>query len=290
MIKGITHDESGKVKDKLPVIGKVATGKAPDDNTPYPRKTDHFMIKKRKRISNNVKWVQDEQLMSEFSKNNEPKEIPIMFLSNNIDGNLRSALNWWKSDHLHCFGDGETGWRWDDSKEERVKWDCKCEKFEEGKCKPNGQLWFTILSDKAEIGGVYGYYTTSSRTIRQLYTNLKTIKSYTSTDKQPSGRLRGLPLRLKLYPDETKFKDKSGEVRETIHYYPYVSFMPKDLENDNIIDILNKRLGKIDDIDPNAQVTKEDVDEEIEDDDLEIDEITDDFDDEEEIFGQFIED
>lgn len=280
MIKGVTHNEDGSIREKLPIVGKVAIGEAPDDNRNYPVPLDHFKITKRREIGNDVKWVQDDELMEEFDSNMEPKEVPVILLSNSIEQNFRTSLQWWKADHLHCYGDGELAHRWDDEKEERFEMDCPCDKLEEGLCKPSGQLRFSILSEEAQIGGTYAFYTTSEQTIRQIYTNLKAIKNYTSTPQCPNGRLRGLPLRLKLNPGETKFNDQKGETRETIHYFPYLSFHPADLKDNDILNTLQDQLGKIDTIDSSVDEEAE----EVEINDLEID------DDEEEIFGDFVND
>lgn len=279
----MTHDDKGDVKKKLPIIGKVSIGEAPDDDRPYPKPLDHFVLKQRKEIGNDVKWVQDDELMRQFDEQLEPSELPVTMFSNTVEENLRSSLQWWKSDHLHCYGNGETGNRWDDSKEERYEMDCTCEKFDEGLCKPNGQLRFSILSEEAQIGGAYAFYTTSSQTIRQLYTNLKSIKKYTATENCPNGRLRGLPLRLKLNPSETKFKDNKGKTRKTVHYFPYLSFHPSDLENSEIIDILKDNLSTIDKIDSGMDNEDDDFE------DVDVNEIVNDGSPDEEIVGDFIE-
>jgi len=117
--KGLTPRlaEVGKIK----IGGKGETRKKTNGNGTYqlPVKYDHFVITKTER-GNDGNFVPDLELMGKIDpKENwkdgqtfgQPKEIPIIFLFDDIDMNFRTEYAYYQGAKCMCRGDGETAER-----------------------------------------------------------------------------------------------------------------------------------------------------------------------------------
>lgn len=77
-------------------------------------------------------------------------------------------------------------------------------------CKPYARL-SVILEDAPTFGGLYVFRTTSWETANSLQTALRMFE-------QQFGTLRGLPLKMRLYPAEVRYRDDKGVERTATAY------------------------------------------------------------------------
>jgi hypothetical protein len=62
MIIGVTHDQDGRVVQRLSVPTKVSIGLPPNGDQNHPTKLDHFVFLRKKKSANRVGWKVDPEL------------------------------------------------------------------------------------------------------------------------------------------------------------------------------------------------------------------------------------
>lgn len=221
-IKGITHDEHGRVKQSLAVVTKVAIGLAPDEQEgrKAPIKLDHFVLLRKEQTGTGnraeIQWVEDEELTAHFGEN--PRELGIVLIDDDIENIFPSEYAWWTKSEKVCWGDGETATRRTKEVPDGEEWPGKhqapgcgpgCSDLEAGKCKPSADLYFW-LADFPALGRVCRIHTSSYRSIRQIHSALNQIRNITG------GRLTGIHAKLCVRPEKASYQDpKDGNKRKS---------------------------------------------------------------------------
>ena len=250
MIIGLTHTEEGKLIQQFAVDVKVSIGLPVGGDRRHPQKLDHFYFTTK---SKSGEWVEDKKLTDELQKvycpelvdssNNKYRppirEFDILFLSDDIEEIFRTEYAWWSKSECKCRGNGngttasraasivppeilakyDKGTRY-------VPWlPCGkgCPDLERGDCGASGVMHFTLF-DRPTFGSVAVYYTTSIRTIRQIYSSLDQIKTFTR------GFLKGIRFTLKLKPGKTRYMDDKGKPATGSAFFVHIEFRYKDYE------------------------------------------------------------
>lgn len=182
-------------------IGRKGAMKISKNGVQYqtPEKLEHFLITTLERDKEN-NFLKDISVHEKFGET--PKEIPILFLFNDIALNLQSRLACYYGSTLYCSGDGEMAEQLTKERT-RMKTDCPCHRFDpeftgddnngKGKCKINMCLSF-IIDGVDAIGGVYKFRSTSYNTYTSLLSALIYIRSLTG------GNLANIPMFLVMTP------------------------------------------------------------------------------------------
>ena len=241
--KGLTPRlaEVGKIK----IGGKGETRKKTGGNGTYqlPVRYDHFVITKTER-GKDGNFIPDLELMEKINPKEtwedgqtyaKPKEIPIIFLFDDIDMNFRTEYAYYQGAKCMCRGDGETAERlylkagkqtvFEEGRNrnqrpdtpsvlmekeiqvkpgERHKIVCDTEtcQFAQpdskgfARCKPSGVL-SCLIPASMNIGGVYRFRTHSWNSISNILASLELIKTITG------GLLVGLPMKLQFLKKAT---------------------------------------------------------------------------------------
>ena len=184
---------------RLPRLGKIKLGVVehnPAGKT-YPKAVDYFVCPPE------VQAVYGEQ----------PKELPVMFPTDNSDVLFPQELKAYKQSGLFCAGDGERARRWGsgpDGKTTLIERACPCELLDQGKCKPSATLHF-LLPDVPGVG-VWTITTSSQRSIVELNTAFEQMLA-------TFGGLRGIPFTLSL---ELEHGQRPGEGGQMVRQDLYV--------------------------------------------------------------------
>lgn len=199
MIKGFVPqlEEIGKIKIGEKGEKKTATGHS------LPVKFDHFEVTTILRDEATGKFLPD-PVMKELGEN--PRELDIMLLYNDISLNYRTRYNAYKGGKCICAGDGETATTFDG--DTVVCNPDTCEKFQKKDCKLNGIL-SCILMKASRLGGVYKFRTTSHHTSRAILSSLMFISTLTG------GTLAMIPLKMTISPK--KVQPKNSQTAQTIY-------------------------------------------------------------------------
>jgi len=56
MIIGVTQDQDGRVVQRLSVSTKVSIGLPPNGDRNHPTKLDHFVLLRKKKSANRLRW------------------------------------------------------------------------------------------------------------------------------------------------------------------------------------------------------------------------------------------
>jgi len=183
-------------------VGKIKIGGKGDKKTSangkefqIPVKYDHFVITTTERDKSG-NYVIDNEIMKQVG--NEPKEIPIRLLFDDIDLNFYTSFQYYAGAKLLCKGDGENAERThQDGITKVVKCDPEtCEFFKSEKCKVSGILSCAIAGN-SEIGSVYRFRTHSWNSVSNILAALNYFSENTN------GILQGLPLKLKMIKKAT---------------------------------------------------------------------------------------
>ena len=218
-IVGLTTNEDGTARIHRTVNCKVCIGLAPDENSNYPKKLDHFAFLKMEMVGKDMKWVVDKEKQDHYGA--ECKSVWIILMSNEAEDVFRTELAAYVKTRCWCRGDGEKAMR-------REKIDGKytgdfkiwngpcgnhgCPDFESqnGKpaaCKPSADLYF-ILQDFPTLGTICRIHTSSYQSIRQISSALRDLQAVTG------GRLMGIACKLFVMPAKSTFTqggvEKSG--------------------------------------------------------------------------------
>ena len=104
MIIGVTHDQDGRVIQRLSVSTKVSIGLPPNGDCNHPTKLDHFVFLRKKKSANRVGWEVDPELTEHYG--GECRELHIMLIDDDIEKVFPSSYAWWTATERKCWGDG----------------------------------------------------------------------------------------------------------------------------------------------------------------------------------------
>lgn len=255
-ILGLTHTSDGQAVQRLPVVVKLAIGRPPDPKKGrnHPEKTDHFIFQTRS-TSVDTGWDEDAELTKQMAGlyGDNPRELEITFLDDEIDNALRTELAWWTASECKCSGklvhieDGSfamrairrtdrapQGEQWPgtykygekagDKKGKPVE-PCGdgCPDLEGGVCKPSADLYFIPYKLPA-LGVTWKLHTTSYNSIRNLSSALQQVRRVTG------GRLAGIPLRLCVAPQKVGYRDDTGKAKKSNAHILSIVFRAEDLQ------------------------------------------------------------
>ena len=209
MIIGVTHDQDGRVVQRLSVSTKVSIGLPPNGDRNYPTKLDHFVFLRKKKSANRVGWEVDPGLTEHYGE--ECREVHIMLIDDDIENVFPSSYGWWTAIERKCWGNGTTATRRtteQPSGEPRPQCGIGCPELASGQCKPSGDLRF-VLADFPRLGSVCRIHTCSYRSIRQIHSSLQEIQTFTG------GRLAGITAKLTVRPDEATYFDRKAKRNKT---------------------------------------------------------------------------
>jgi hypothetical protein len=209
VIIGVTHDQDGRVVQRLSVSTKVSIGLPPKGDRNYPTKLDHFVFLRKKKSANRVEWEADPELTRHYGE--QCRELHIMLIDDDIENVFPSSYAWWTATERKCWGDGASAIRRTPQKPAGQSWtQCGsgCPELSSGQCKPSGDLRF-VLADFPRLGSVCRIHTSSYRSIRQIHSALEEIQTFTG------GRLAGITSKLVIRPEEVAYFDRKEKRKKT---------------------------------------------------------------------------
>jgi hypothetical protein len=209
MIIGVTHDQNGRVVQRLSVSTKVSIGLPPNGDRNHPTKLDHFVFLRKKKSANRVEWEADPELTRHYGE--QCRELHIMLIDDDIENVFPSSYAWWTATERKCWGDGVTATRRTAEKPGGQPWTTcgtGCPELASGQCKPGGDLRF-VLADFPRLGSVCRIHTCSYRSIRQIHSALQEIQTFTG------GRLAGITAKLTVRPEEATYFDRKEKRKKT---------------------------------------------------------------------------
>ena len=209
MIIGVTHDQDGRVVQRLSVSTKVSIGLPPNGDRNHPTKLDHFVFLRKKKTPRGVEWEPDSELTEHYGA--ECRELHIMLIDDDIENVFPSSYAWWTATERKCWGDGTSATRRTAEKPGGEPWTpcgSGCSELASGLCKPSGDLRF-VLADFPRLGSVCRIHTSSYRSIRQIHSALQEIQTFTG------GRLAGITGKLVVRPEEITYFDRKEKRKKT---------------------------------------------------------------------------
>jgi hypothetical protein len=209
MIIGVTHDQDGRVVQRLSVSTKVSIGLPPNGDRNHPTKLDHFVFLRKKKSANRVEWEADPELTRHYGE--QCRELHIMLIDDDIENVFPSSYAWWTATERKCCGDGASATRRTAEKPGGQPWTpcgSGCAELASGQCKPSGDLRF-VLADFPRLGSVCRIHTCSYRSIRQIHSALQEIQTFTG------GRLAGITSKLVIRPEEVAYFDRKEKRKKT---------------------------------------------------------------------------
>jgi len=209
MIIGVTHDQDGRVVQRLSVSTKVSIGLPPNGDRNHPTKLDHFVFLRKKKSANRVGWEVDPELIEHYGE--ECRDLHIMLIDDDIENVFPSSYAWWTAIERKCWGDGKSATRRTAEKPGGQPWTIcgsGCPELAGGQCKPGGDLRF-VLADFPRLGSVCRIHTCSYRSIRQIHSALQEIQTFTG------GRLAGITAKLTVRPEEATYFDRKEKRKKT---------------------------------------------------------------------------
>ena len=208
MIIGVTHDQDGRVVQRLSVSTKVSIGLPPNGDCNHPTKLDHFVFLRKKKTAKRVEWEVDPDLTAHYGE--QCRELHIILIDDDIENVFPSSYAWWTATERKCWGDGVSATRRTSEKPGGQPWQCGngCPDLAAGQCKPSGDLRF-VLADFPRLGSVCRIHTSSYRSIRQIHSALQEIQTFTG------GRLAGITAKLTVRPEEATYFDRKEKRKKT---------------------------------------------------------------------------
>jgi hypothetical protein len=209
MIIGVTHDQDGRVVQRLSVSTKVSIGLPPNGDRNHPTKLDHFVFLRKKKTPHGVEWEPDPELTEHYGF--ECRELRIMLIDDDIENVFPSSYAWWTATERKCWGDGTSASRRTPENPAGQPWTpCGngCSELASGLCKPSGDLRF-VMADFPRLGSVCRIHTSSYRSIRQIHSALQEIQTLTG------GRLAGITGKLVVRPEEIAYFDRKERRKKT---------------------------------------------------------------------------
>jgi hypothetical protein len=213
MIIGITHDQDGRVVQRLSVSTKVSIGLPPNGDRNHPTKLDHFVFLRKKKSANRVGWEADPELTEHYG--DECRELHIMLIDDDIENVFPTSYALWTATERKCWGDGASATRRTVEKPGGEPWTTcgsGCPELLSGQCKPGGDLRF-VLADFPRLGSVCRIHTCSYRSIRQIHSALQEIQTFTG------GRLAGITAKLTVRPEEDTYFDRKEKRKKTSSFW-----------------------------------------------------------------------
>lgn len=183
MIKGITD------ANLMPRIDKIRIGTKNDRNLPVA--LDYFLVPDRLKP-----YVGD-----------QPKELEIMFPSDDIETNFPHQMKRYGNNVLLCRGNGETGVETNPKTGEKKLVDCQTCPFRNNQCKPTGVLRFLLPAVPGL--GIYQIDTRGLASIQNIISGMKLLANLTG------GRIRMIPLKLTIEKTPAKYRGEGGALRDT---------------------------------------------------------------------------
>jgi hypothetical protein len=209
VIIGVTHDQDGRVVQRLSVSTKVCIGLPPNGDRNHPTKLDHFVFLRKKKSANRVEWEADPELTRHYGE--RCRELHIMLIDDDIENVFPRSYAWWTATERKCWGDGTSATRRTAEKPGGQSW-TQCgngrPELASGQCKPGGDLRF-VLADFPRLGSVCRIHTCSYRSIRQIHSALQEIQTFTG------GRLAGITAKLTVRPEEATYFDRKEKRKKT---------------------------------------------------------------------------
>ena len=209
MIIGVTHDQDGRVVQRLSVSTKVSIGLPPNGDRNHPTKLDHFVFLRKKKTANRVEWEIDPELTKHYGE--QCRELHIMLIDDDVENVFPTSYAWWTATERKCWGDGTSATRRTPEKPGGQPWKLcgsGCPELAAGQCKPGGDLRF-VLADFPRLGSVCRIHTCSYRSIRQIHSALQEIQTFTG------GRLAGITAKLTVRPEEATYFDRKEKRKRT---------------------------------------------------------------------------
>ncbi len=209
MIIGVTHDQDGRVVQRLSVSTKVSIGLPPNGERNHPTKLDHFVFLRKRKFANGLGWEVDPELTDHYGA--DCRDLHIMLIDDDIENVFPSSYAWWTATDRRCWGDGTNARRRTVERPDGQPWTTcgsGCPELVSGQCKPNGDLRF-VLADFPRLGSVCRIHTCSYRSIRQIHSALQEIQTFTS------GRLAGITAKLTVRPEEATYFDRKEKRKKT---------------------------------------------------------------------------
>jgi hypothetical protein len=208
VIIGVTHDQDGRVVQRLSVSTKVSIGLPPNGDCNHPTKLDHFVFLRKKKSANRVEWEADPELTRHHGE--QCRELHIMLIDDDIENVFPSSYAWWTATERKCWGNGSSAIRRTPEKPGGEPWQCGngCPELAASLCKPSGDLRF-VLADFPRLGSVCRIHTSSYRSIRQIHSALEEIQTFTG------GRLAGITSKLVIRPEEVTYFDRKEKRKKT---------------------------------------------------------------------------
>jgi hypothetical protein len=209
MIIGVTHDQDGRVVQRLSVSTKVSIGLPPNGDRNHPTKLDHFAFLRKKKTANRVAWEVDPDLTAHYGE--QCRELHVILIDDDIENVFPSSYAWWTAIERKCWGDGVSATRRTAEKPGGQPWTTcgsGCPELASGQCKPSGDLRF-VLADFPRLGSVCRIHTCSYRSIRQIHSALQEIQTFTG------GRLAGITAKLTVRPEEATYFDRKENRKKT---------------------------------------------------------------------------
>lgn len=189
----------------------------------YPRKLAYFTF---------LRFAADGTFAHDFDAIDAygplPTEIEIIFTNNEP---LDAAFQWWTAAELKCEGNGIDARRRlslakgqdqaelaEQAKQEGEKFfpildgcysrGCPYPRGEKPECKPHGRLSFQLSKIAIAFGGTCTFDTTGFRSISQMFSCIREIKSITGRGDADAGFVTGIPLMFVLRPYKTSHDGK----------------------------------------------------------------------------------
>lgn len=200
---------------KLPLIGKIRLG-IRQENTGYPKTVEYFVL-------DDAPYVADVY-------GNDPKELDVMFVSDDMELSMPYYLKWYGSGvkgkdgsiiagKLKCYGDGKTATYLegrDPVTRVAPTRECKyeqCPDWKDGKgnpqCKPSMSVY--VMLPRVSLRGFYRIDTTSQISIDNFVSLITTLKNTWGTFKMQ-------PFTIYREETATRFMDKNGQERQGVQY------------------------------------------------------------------------
>jgi len=209
MIIGVTHDQDGRVVQRLSVSTKVSIRLPPNGDRNHPTKLDQFVFLRKTKSANRVEWEADPELTRHYAE--QCRELHIVLIDDDIANVFPSSYAWWTAIERKCWGDGIAATRHTAEKPGGQPWTTcgsGCPELASGQCKPGGDLRF-VLADFPRLGSVCRIHTCSYRSIRQIHSALQEIQTFTG------GRLAGITAKLTVRPEEATYFDRKEKRKKT---------------------------------------------------------------------------
>lgn len=260
MIHALTHDAQGKPIQSLEIGLRVAIGLPADEaaGRRAPTKLDHFIFQTK---TMKGEWIENKQVTdkireaSGLKKDDPIRKIRIFFTTDDIEEAFRTNLEWWSRSELKCRGNGLVASRSlnivsDELKnkyagQRYIPWTpCgeTCPDYIRKKdgCKPSGDLTF-VLQDLPKLGSMCGFFTTSKKSIAQIFSSLHQIAG---PDGLTRGHLKLIPFEMVLKGGKTRYQDSSGAAKTGNAFF--VNLEMRDTDQDNLLATLREHATKFD--------------------------------------------